>query len=338
MILAGDIGGTNTRLALFDAKSLRPLNNSLVKYPSSQFKSLESILDVYLTSVPVLAGIRKVKLAAAGFGVAGPVRDGKVKLTNLSWSLDAAKLAKRLSVKHASLVNDLYATAAGIEVLPPKSLHTLRKGKPPKTPATQGVIAPGTGLGHASLIWAHDDRVINPSEAGHIEFAAKTELEERLRAHIAAIDDPARGFFKRCSYENIVSGRGILNVYTFLTTAAGRKPCPQVEAAEVKDKPGVISQLGLKSADPACTETLELFVTALGRQAGNFTLAVLAQAGLYLGGGIPPKILPALKHPRFLDGFNSKGSQTWVADVPVHVITNDLCALFGAANCARKRL
>lgn len=342
MILAGDIGGTNTRLALFDASTLAPLPGSIIKYPSGQFKRLEDILGRYLADVPMLAGLKpgkKLKLRAAGFGVAGPVRDGKVKTTNLPWLLDAKKLSKTLGVRSTALVNDLYATAAGIEVLPKKSLHTLRKGKPTRTGGTRAVIAPGTGLGHASIIHvANPDvpDVINPAEAGHCDFAPTSDLESRLRAHIASIDDPTRGFFKRCSYENVLSGPGLRNIYDFLTTVEKRKPNKDVAAAELKDRAGVISMAGLAGSCPTCAEALELFVSILGRQAGNFALSVLALDGIYLGGGIPPKILDALKRPAFLAALNDKGSQKWIAEVPVHVITDDLCALYGAANCGRR--
>lgn len=336
MILAGDIGGTNTRLALFD-KDFSPIKGTLTKYPSGSSKSLEAILDQYFAELPKMAPkLGKLKIKQAGFGVAGPVRDGKVKTTNLPWELDAKKLSKKLGVKTTALVNDLYATAAGIEVLPKKAFEVIRKGVRPKKPATRAVIAPGTGLGHASLIWDGNDYIINPAEAGHIEFAATNELEWRLTEFIAAKDDVGHGFFKRCSYENILSGPGLRNIYDFLIAKEGFSPFELVMQAEAKDKAGVISQAGLAGSNPTCVKALEILVSVFGRQAGNFALSVLAQDGVYLGGGIPPKILDALKKPEFLAAFNAKGSQVWISDVPIMVITNDLCGLFGAANSATK--
>jgi glucokinase len=336
MILAGDIGGTNTRLAIFDLKTLTPLKGTLTKYPSGGHKSLEDILKLYLGEFLPAAGIKKPRLKFAGFGVAGPVRDGKVKTTNLPWQLDAKKLSKMLGVKTTALVNDLYATAAGIEVLPKSAFAVLRKGKRPKTGGTRAVVAPGTGLGHASLAWTGHGHVINPSEAGHNEFAPTNDFEVGLMQYIAAIDDPSRGFFKRCSYENVLSGPGLRNIYTYLTEKLGHPANPDVTAAIPKDKAGVISMAALAGNCPTCVKAMEAFISIFGAQAGNFCLSVLAQDGIYLGGGIPPKILPALKNPAFLNSFNNKGSQKWVHDVPIYVITNDFCALYGAANSARR--
>lgn len=336
MILAGDIGGTNTRLALFEPNSLSPVKGSLTKYPSAQHKSLEDILGLYLTEFLPAAGLKKPKLKSAGFGVAGPIRDGKVKTTNLPWSMDAKKLAKKLGVKSAALVNDLYATAAGIEVLPKSAFVVLRKGKRPKSGGTRAVIAPGTGLGHASLIWDGKRHIINPAEAGHIEFAPTTALETRLMQYIAAIDNPAQGFHKRCTYENLVSGPGLRNIYTFLVEAAELPRNDTVAHAPVKDQAGLISQAGLDGSCPTCVKALTIFASIFARQAGNFTLSVYAQDGIYLGGGIPPKILPILQKPQFLATYDDKATQDWVKDVPVSVIVNDLCGLYGAANCATR--
>lgn len=344
MILAGDIGGTNTRLSLFDS-DLKPIKGSLMKYPSGQYKSLEEILDIYLGEVSKAARLKgKIKLRHAGFGVAGPVRDGKVKTTNLPWLLDAKKLAKRVGVKVAALHNDLYATASGIEVLPRSAFEVLRKGVSVRPGGTWAVIAPGTGLGHASMIWTGGaggrgkagGHLINPAECGHADFGPTSELEDRLRAHIARKDDPASGFFKRCSYENVLSGPGLRNIYDFLVESEKYPAHDLVTRAEAKQKPGVISQCGLAESNSTCVKALEMFVSIFGRQAGNFALSVMAQDGVYLGGGIPPRIIEALRKPGFLDGFDDKGSQTWIRSVSVKVITDDLCALYGAASFARR--
>ncbi|MFN4242185.1 MAG: glucokinase [Tepidisphaerales bacterium] len=336
MLLAGDIGGTNTRLALFDPKTLTPVKASVLRYPSGQYKSLEHILDRYLTDLPELLGGAKVKLKGAGFGVAGPVRDGKVKTTNLPWSLDARKLARQLKVKAVALVNDLYAAAAGIEVLPRSAFVVLRKGKRPRSGGTRAIIAPGTGLGHASLVWDGQRHIINPAEAGHIEFAPTSELEIRLLKYISAIDNPEKGFFKRCTYENLVSGPGLRNIYTFLVEAEDLPRNDRVAHAPEHEQAAMISQAGLEGTCPTSAKALALFTSIFARQAGNFALAVYAQDGIYLGGGIPPRILPALQRPQFLTTLSDKATQDWVKDVPVSVITNDLCGLYGAANCARR--
>lgn len=338
MILAGDIGGTNTRLALFDPKSFVPIKNSITKYPSGQHKSLEAIIEIYLSTVPAKLGIKKPKLKHGGFGVAGPVRDGKAKTTNLPWMLDSKKLSKLLGLKATALVNDLYATAAGIEVLPKKSFTTLRKGTRLKSGGNRAVVAPGTGLGHASLVFNVKDgsHIISPSEAGHSDFAPVSAMEFRLLEYIAARDDVGHGFYKRCCYENVLSGPGLRNIYNFLVEKELMDANATVGAAELKDQTGLISQAALAGTCPTCVKAMDMLVSIFGRQAGNFCLDVLALDGVYLGGGIPPRILAALQKPMFLEGFNRKGSQAWVADVPVHVITDDLCALYGAANCARR--
>jgi glucokinase len=334
MILAGDIGGTNTRLALFERPGVQPIKGTLIKYPSRDHKSLEEILVKYVGEITAKSGVKVRKLAGAGFGVAGPVRGGKVKTTNLPWNLDAKRLAKLLKVKSAVLVNDLYATAAGIEVLSKKSLTVLRKGAPPKSGGTRVVTAPGTGLGHASLVWTGERHIICPSEAGHCEFAPTTELESRLRNYIAAHDDPSRGFFKRCSYENVCSGPGLVNIYTFLVEAEGQPAHPEIAHAEPKARPGIVSATGLARSHSTTATALDLFVSILARQSGNMALACVALGGIYLGGGIPPRILPLLQSPAFLNNLSAKGSQKWMDLVPVHVITDDLCALYGAGNVA----
>lgn len=335
MLLAGDIGGTNTRLALFDPKALAPVKASLTKYPSAEHKSLETILEHYMSEFLPAARLGKVRVKSAGFGVAGPVRDGKVRTTNLPWSIDARKLARQLGVRSVAVVNDLYATAAGIEVLPKSAFVVLRKGKRPKSGGTRAVIAPGTGLGHASLVWDGKRHIINPAEAGHIEFAPTSELEIRLLKYISAIDNPERGFFKRCTYENLVSGPGLRNIYTFLVEAEDLPRNDRVAHAPETEQAALISQSGLEGTCPTCAKALAMFTSIFARQAGNFALAVYAQDGMYLGGGIPPRILPALQRPQFLATLSDKATQDWVKDVPVSVITNDLCGLYGAANCAR---
>lgn len=335
MILAGDIGGTNTRLSLFNP-DLTPVKGTLTKYPSGEHKALEEILEKYVGEFLPKAGVKKLKLKLAGFGVAGPVRDGKVKTTNLPWELDAKKLSKKLGVRTTALVNDLYATAAGIEVLPKSAFTVLRKGSRPKAGGNRAVIAPGTGLGHASLVWTGKTHVICPAEAGHIEFASMNRVEDQLRDFIASKRDPSHGFFGRCSYENVLSGPGLRNIYDFLVQTQKYPVNDLVTKAEMKDKAGVISQCALAGSNPTCSKAMEMFITIFGRQAGNFAMSVLAQDGIYLGGGIPPKILAALQKPDFLAALSDKGSQTWVGEVPVAVITNDLCALYGAGNCATK--
>lgn len=324
MILGGDIGGTKTVLALFDdgAGELVALHEET--YPSRSAASLEELATRFLDA----AG--RPALRAACFGVAGAVVDGRVKTTNLPWECDEPGLAAHLGVPRVRLLNDLEAAAHGVLVLPPGALHTLQPGSPPRGPATRALIAAGTGLGEAIL--AHDGARyhILASEGGHVNFGPRSELEARLWAFL-------QGEFGHVSYERVLSGPGLANVYRFLRRHRGL-PEPDWLRQRIAggDLSAVIAQAALADEDPVCSEALTLLVSIYGAAAGNLALTALATGGLFVGGGIGPKILARITQGPFLEAFRDKGPlRPLMERIPVHVILEPRAPLLGAASCAR---
>ena len=331
MILAGDIGGTKTVLALCDAappEAAPPgtLAISIARehvYPCANYPSLEAVLDAFLP-----AGAPH-GVTAACFGVAGPVIGGSAQITNLPWRIDAAALTAKLGVPVALLI-DLQATALGALVLPATAFAVLQAEAAPAPGGTVAVIAPGTGLGEALL--AHDGvryRAL-PSEGGHADFAPGTDDEIALLHYLRGLHGT------HVSYERVLSGAGIGDLYGFVRAATGT-PEPAWLTAEFAtgDHNAVVSRIGLAGRDPACVRALEMFVEILGAEAGNLALRGVTTGGVVLGGGIPPKILPALQHRRFLDRFTAKGRfSAWTASLGVRVTLEPRAALFGAAHHA----
>ncbi len=320
MILAGDIGGTKTNLAYFavDGPSLTP---ALVRsYPSQQYGSLNEVVRQLLTEHPA-------EITAAAFGIAGPVVDGRSKLTNLGWEVDARAVADLLKLHHVGLINDLEATAYGTLRLSQQEKLVLNAGTPqPQRPIA--VIAAGTGLGEGALVWDGKRYRAIPSEGGHTEFGPRNETEIELLRFLWKK-------FSRVSYERIIAGPSIPNLYEFFRSRADY-PEPdwlkrQIAGADPSD---VISQAGMEGTDRVCVEVLETFASLYGAEAGNLALKILATGGVYVGGGIAPKILPMIeKH--FMDAFASKGRYTnLMKQMPVYVILNDKTALLGAAHYA----
>ena len=318
MLLAGDVGGTNTRLGLFAPGTARPELVNARTYRTSAFEGLVPMLQAFLAD----AGSALDQIDGAAFGVAGPVVGQRVELTNADWHIDAATLAPALGLKRVTLLNDLLAMARSIPVLRPEELVTLQPGRPDPAGAI-GLIAPGTGLGEAFLVRDGDRLLASASEAGHADFAPRTPRELALLAYLT-------GRFGRVDYERVLSGPGLVNVHGFVHTA----PCTAA-GDNGPDQAARISAAALDGSCPQCVETLALFVSALGAEAGNVALRTVATGGVYLGGGIPPKILPALAHPRFLEAFRAKEPMgDLVARVPVHVIVHADPGLLGAAVAA----
>jgi glucokinase len=320
MILAGDIGGTKTVLAICDA-SLAIVRESV--FAGADHGSLEDILDEFLRSDD------RGRLAAACFGVAGPVIDGTARVTNLPWTVDAAALSARLGVPVA-LLNDLQATALGMLVLPAAAFAVLQPAPPAAPGATIAVIAPGTGLGEALLVSDGARYRALPSEAGHADFAPTTDDEIALLRYLRRLHGG------HVSYERVLSGAGIGDLYDFLrTTTAIPEPAWLTEQLAADDRNAAISRAALDGADPTCVRALEMFVELLGAEAGNLALRGLATGGVVIGGGIPPKILPALRHPRLTDRFNAKGRfAAWTRQLAIRVALEPRAALFGAAHHA----
>jgi glucokinase len=317
--LAGDIGGTKTRLALFSPAAVprRPLERD--SYLSQEFPSLEEIVRLFL-------GDKQCRLTGASFGVAGPIMAGRAKVTNLSWVVDAASLSQAIGGIKVNLINDLHSIASAIPYLKPDELELLIPGKPDPHGAI-GVIAPGTGLGEGFLVWDGEKYQPCPSEGGHASFGPQTSLQLELLNYL---DD----FFGHVSYERVCSGMGIINLYNFLREAKGM-PAPgwlDEQLQEVKDPTPVIAKAALENKSEICSETMGLFVSILGSEAGNLALKVLATGGIYLGGGIPRRILPLLRGENFHTAFTDKGRFTrMLHDVPVYVITHPYVGVFGAA-------
>jgi len=331
MILAGDIGGTKVHLALytFAGGRLAPVRDT--KFPAHEFATLDAVVDKFLTGDPANDG-KRGEIVAACFGCPGPVRNGRLKLTNLPWTLDARDLQRSLSIEHIFLINDLEANGFGIPELRPESIFSLHAGDAAAI-GHRGLIAAGTGLGEALLIWDGKAHRPIPSEGGHCDFAARTDREIALLQYL-------RGTLEgRVSWERVVSGIGIKNVYAFLRDVEKiEEPDWLRERMAEEDPNAVIGRCAEDGSSSLCFETMKTFAAAYGAEAGNIALKVLAMGGMYLGGGIAPKMLKTLGNGGFMQAFLDKGRMSPLLEsVPVRVILDETCALLGAAAYAEAR-
>ena len=321
LILAGDIGGTSTRLAYFDTAggALRSVVEKT--FSSRESGSLEEIVSRFTAEQDLVA-------ESACFGIAGPVRNGRVRTPNLPWNVDSAMLSGILGLPSVRLLNDLEANAYGIDLLGPDDLVVLNQGVPDPT-GTIAVVSAGTGLGEALAYWDGTAHRPLSSEGGHADFAPRNELETELLLFL-------RAEHGRVSTERVVSGPGLCNIYRFLRDARHLPETPAVaEAMRQGDPAAAISRAALAGECPLCSQVLDLFVSLYGAEAGNVALRTLATGGIYLGGGIAPKIIERLKGPGFMMGFCTKGRLSpLLENIPVRVILNDRTALLGAARCA----
>jgi glucokinase len=321
MILAGDIGGTNARLAFFDFLNGHFNLVSASIFPSRDYSGLDKIVTEFVDS-------SDVHPETACFGVAGPVRNGRVETSNLPWIVESKRLADELKIEKAVLINDLEATAWGIAALSGKDVVTLNPINGPAI-GNQAVIAAGTGLGEAGLYWDGTQHHIFATEGGHTDFAPRNDLEVELFCYL-------HKRFGHVSTERILSGPGLVNVYTFLrdTRRGGEQEWLLDEMAH-EDPAAAISRAGLEGKDALSEQALDIFVSVYGAEAGNLALKTKATGGLYVAGGIAPKLLPKLTGPLFMQAFLEKGRmRPLMESMPVHVITNDKLALLGAARCA----
>jgi glucokinase len=321
MILAGDIGGTSTRLALVDAAGDRfaPLATSV--FSSASLDRLDDAIDDFLRTA-------QGQVHAACFGVAGPVVDGRATLPNLPWAVDAQALADRLRLRHVDVINDLEANAYGISGLAPDDLVPLNEatGRPA---SNRAILSAGTGLGEAGLYWDGTMHRALASEGGHADFAPRTELERDLVRELQRSSP-------HVSCERVLSGEGLHRIFTFLRRRTGQ-PQPEwvLDAARRHAAPAAISKAALERTSETASEALRVFVSCLGAEAGNLALRMMAIGGVYLGGGIAPKILPALQDGTFMTAFVDKGRmRSLLETIPVFVIRNDHTALLGAARFA----
>lgn len=322
-VLAGDIGGTKTNLAIFSSKSGLDSPLAEATFPSGDFSSLESLVGQFLSRYG--AGI---KIDLASFGVAGPVINGRAKITNLPWVMCETALAEALGFSSVCLINDLLACAYAAPLLNASNLCTLNKGFPELKGAIT-IVAPGTGLGESYLIWDKTSYRAYPSEGGHADFAPSNALEGKLLHYL-------QRRFDHVSYERVCSGIGLPNIYHFLKDGGyAAEPSWLAETLNaVNDPVPVIIDAALDDNRPCilCRMTLETFISILGAEAGNTALKVVATGGVYLGGGISPRIVPALRTGPFMDAFRRKGRMSGLMErIPVHVIMNTRAALLGAA-------
>jgi glucokinase len=322
MIIVGDIGGTKTNVALFaDAGGPPGAPVAVRSYPSVGSASLEAVVGEFVREQ------RPERITRACFGVAGPVIAGRVQTPNLAWDVDSRVLARALGVESVTLINDLEATAYGLEALGPEQLHTLNDGEGGR-PGHRGLIAAGTGLGMSALYWDGRRHHPMPSEGGHIDFAPRNEVEFALLTHLQ------HKIGGRVSYERILSGPGLENVYDFLRGEGRASETPRLsgEIDHAPDRAARISAAALSGESELAAKALDLFVEIYGAMAGNLALLLKAVGGIYVGGGIAPKNLAKLKDGTFMRAYLDKGRMSrLVASFPVHVILDDKTPLYGAA-------
>lgn len=325
MFLAGDIGGTKTVLALFEptADGLKQICEAT--FPSQGSATFELILDQFAAQTAY------TNLSSACFGVAGPVIDGECRTTNLPWHLVETELAAYLKTKRVKLLNDLEAAAYGMLFLKPEELEVLNPGTEPHHDGNVAVIAAGTGLGEAFLYWGEEHFHPVASEGGHCDLAPQSPIEDELVAYLR------KHFGPHVSCERVLSGPGFHHIYSFLVDRGHQPESPVVaEALTTGDKNATICQFGLEGTDPLCVQTLDLFASIYGAEAGNLALKCMARS-VYIGGGIAPKILPVLKRGGFLASFLAKGRlEPVMKGMRVSVALNPRAPLLGAANYARR--
>ncbi len=326
MILAGDVGGTKVHLALYGFANGELTHVRDEKFPAQEYTGLDVVTKKFL------AESGNPEVTAACFGVPGPVRHGRLKLTNLPWVLDCSELSKGLEIKHLFLINDLEANGYGIAELHSDQIHVLSDGDSSAV-GNRGLVSAGTGLGEAILVWNGKMHVPMASEGGHCDFAPRNEIEIELLRYLQ------RHLKGRVSFERVVSGIGLKNIYSFLRDDKGMdEPAWLKERMQNEDPNAVIGELGEDGSNELCAKTLDIFASAYGAEAGNLALKVLSVGGLYLGGGIAPKILTKMKDGTFMKAFTDKGRLSdLLVHMPVRIILESRAALMGAAAYAEAR-
>jgi glucokinase len=323
MILAGDVGGTKVHLALYEFThgNLNHIRDH--QFPAKEYSGLEEIVKEFIVND---------KVTSACFGVPGPVRDGRLRLTNLPWTLDSRELAKNLHIDYVFLINDLQANGYGIAELTPEQVYTLSEGDSSQM-GNRALISAGTGLGEGFLVWDGRNYTPYPSEGGHTDFAPRNDDEIDLLRFLI------QKYNGRVSHERVVSGMGLTNCYDFLREVRGlEEPAELADRAPGEDPNALITELALKAKSEICVKALDMFVSAYGAEAGNLALKILSVGGLYVGGGIAPRIIEKLKDGTFMKAFTDKGrlSQLLI-NMPVRVILESRTALIGAAAYAEAR-
>ena len=324
MILAGDVGGTKVHLALYDFTNGKLTYTRDERYAAKEFSGLEEIVKQFLGAD---------KVTASCFGVPGPVRDGRLRLTNLPWTLDSRELSANLGIEHVFLINDLEANGYGIAELSADQIYTLSEGDASQI-GNRALIAAGTGLGEGILAWNGRIHVPYPSEGGHVDYAPRNEDEIDLLRFLK------QKYNGRISFERVVSGMGLTNIYGFLRDVRGVEEPKWLtdKIAAAHDINAVITEEGLAARSELCEKALDMFVSAYGAEAGNLALKVLSVGGLYVGGGIAPRVIEKLKDGTFMKAFTDKGRMSQLlVNMPVRVILESRAALMGAAAYAEAR-
>jgi glucokinase len=321
LVLAGDIGGTKTNLGLFLEGKERPVPKVIETFSSRNSSNLEHIIRQFLEMHPA-------PVTHACFGIAGPVVNGKSKTTNLPWSISEDRIKKQFRFHRVKLVNDLTATVMAIPLLKKDEFYPLNQAASIKD-RNLALIAPGTGLGKAMLIFQNGRFLPVPSEGGHADFAPNNEAEMKLWRYL-------HQHYGHVSIERVVSGSGLVNIYNWLKDSGClNEPDWLKQKLKEMDPAKTITEAALASKDPGCVEALNMFVSIFGAAAGNLALTGITTGGVYLGGGIPPKILSKLKEDIFMEAFTNKGRfKGFLEKIPVKVVLNDKAALIGAAYCA----
>ncbi len=316
--LAGDIGGTKTHLALYEAQGEKVVLIAEKKYPSKDYSDLKQIVKEFWDEHP--APLRK-----ACFGIAGPVRNNVCKATNLPWVIDAKEMELELGIDEVFLLNDLEANAYGVKTLDNSNFYVINRGTY-NGRGNQALISAGTGLGEAGFYYDGTATAPFACEGGHTDFAPRDEIEIKLLTHL-------QEKYGHVSYERILSGPGFYELYQFFTDVLGRPKCPRVEERDEDSDPSImVSREGVRGYDPTCREVVERFVSIYGAEAGNLALKFLATGGIYIGGGIAPKILEKMKGSNFLHSFINKGRfSEMLRSIPVKVVLDENTALKGAA-------
>jgi len=320
MLLAGDVGGTKTLLGLFNRAPLRPVPAAVRSFPTLEYDGLVPMIREFLNSQPGGAP----PIDGACFGVAGPVMDDAAWMTNVPWKVDGRAVALEFGLARVRLLNDLVSIAHSVSVLQPEELHVLQAGEP-NLSGNAALLAAGTGMGQAFLFNDGRRLVPAPSEGGHADFAARTPREWELAEWLTAKNG-------RAEVEMVVSGIGLTNLYHF---THGEHPCVPLDGDPAPDLPRIASERARDKSCPHCVETMAIFVSAYGAEAGNLAVRTVATRGLYIGGGIAPKNIPLLERPAFIASFVPEGPMRELLEqIPIRIIKNPQAGLLGAATVA----
>lgn len=322
LVLGADVGGTNTKIALARFEGGKPVVLERKVYPSARYPALEPIIDAFLAEGAVAPNAPAIE--AACFAVAGPVEGGRGRLTNLPWEADEVEIARRFGFAATRVINDFAAAGLGIAHLGSDDLLTLQRGAALER-GERVVVGAGTGLGVAVLDWDETYYEVHPSEGGHSDFAPVDTLQDRLLAHL-------RRQYPRVSYERVLSGSGLVRILTFLQESGAGAPSDLLKEALANESGApAITELALTKQDALAVQALDLFVSAYGAFAGNMALVTLARGGVYIAGGIAPRIAAKLQDGSFIRAFTAKGRfKSLLESVPVNVVMNDQVGLYGA--------